>query len=846
MLSLWGGGVASAQPTCSIDIGGDHVLCQGESVTLNAPAAFATRLWSTGATTPSITVNATGDYWCQVSYPSGNLVTNGNFSAGNTGFSNQFTYTPDLWNEPTYFIGPNANWFHNQFTGVGNGNFLMVNAGWQHGWWDVWCQNVPVCPGQTYTLSFRGCALSGTGAPVLEWYVDGNYAAGQYTMPAGPGVWQTYSTNWTAPAGMTSADFCLKIVSTWGVGNDLGIDDISISGTVVLRDEVHVEVTPLPTVNLGPNVILCVGDELLLDATVPGGTYEWQDGSTGPTFNVTGPGLYSVEVTANNCTAIDNINVQYRQLPAVDLGDDLVLCEGETVLLNAFLAGSTYEWQNGSTASTFLVTGPGTYTVEVTRLGCTNSSTIEVVYNPLPVVDLGDDLALCIGDPLVLNATTPGATYEWQDGSTAPTFNVQTGGSYEVEVTLNNCMASDQIDVVVNVPPMVDLGPNVTLCQGEDVTFDLTGLGDEYLWSGGSTSTVLTVGDAGTYQVQVGLNDCFSFDEVEVFVNPIPGVFLGADVELCENDPFTLDATTPGATYVWQDGSTAPTFDVTSTGTYEVEVTVDGCTGVDDVEVTVHEAPDVELGPNVVVCPGASHTFDATTPGATYLWNDGSTDATFTTDQPGTYAVEVMRNGCSFFDEVTLSNFDAQTVYLGPDATACTGTPVPLSIALPGATFLWNTGSTASSILANSTGWFWVDATLNGCTVRDSIHLTFNPYPVVDLADEFLVCPGDAALLDATSPGATYIWNTGAVTPSITAGPGDWWVQVSANDCVTIVDVQVLERTPPPVDLGNDTTLCPGAELQLAITDPVLDVLWSDGTTVPTFTVNTGGSVGVT
>ena len=60
---------------------------------------------------------------------------------------------------------------------------------------------------------------------------------------------------------------------------------------------------------------------------------------------------------------------------------------------------------------------------------------------------------------------------------------------------------------------------------------------------------------------------------------------LGPDSALCEGEPLTLDATTPSATYLWQDNSVSADFEVSSSGTYWVEVTANGCVSQDTVIV---------------------------------------------------------------------------------------------------------------------------------------------------------------------------------------------------------------------------------------------------------------------
>ena len=185
---------------CSINIGADHTICQGQTTQLLGPPGYASYLWSTGAISQNITVGAAGDYWCQVSYPSGNLVTNGNFSAGNAGFSTEFNYAFDLTSEGTYTVGLNANWYHPQWSGTGSGNFLMVNAGWvsnQNNQISCWCQTENVCPQQTYTISYNARTLSNAIPARLQWFVDGVPTGPQVNLPAFSAGWQNVSTTWT-------------------------------------------------------------------------------------------------------------------------------------------------------------------------------------------------------------------------------------------------------------------------------------------------------------------------------------------------------------------------------------------------------------------------------------------------------------------------------------------------------------------------------------------------------------------------------------------------------------------------------------------------------------------------
>ncbi len=240
------GSSTRSQPVCSIDLGPD-IQFAGSPVQIDGPTGFSNYLWSTGATSASITVNTPGIYTCQVSYATGNLVANGNFSSGNAGFSTQFVYNSNLnLGDGYYYIGTNAASYHSQFSGTGTGQFMIVNSGWNSALFMVRCQDVTVCPGQTYTLSYRARTLSNATPARLQWWINGSANGPEVVLPAFGAGWQTITQSWTAPPGPTTATICLRAMSGEGVGNDFGLDDISFSSNVVLSDQVNVLPFVLP------------------------------------------------------------------------------------------------------------------------------------------------------------------------------------------------------------------------------------------------------------------------------------------------------------------------------------------------------------------------------------------------------------------------------------------------------------------------------------------------------------------------------------------------------------------------------------------------------------------------
>jgi hypothetical protein len=838
---------AVAQPICSIDLGPDTTICQGNSVLLQGPAGFPNYTWSTGATSQNISVSAAGNYTCQVSYPTGNLVTNGNFSAGNQGFNTMFNYGTPLTNEGNYWIGTNAALYHPQFQGTGNGQFMMVNAGWMHSGWRFWCQTLDVCPGQTYVISFRAASLATVNPPVLAWFVNNNWTGVDHTPPVTQGQWQNFNVAWTAPAGTFSAEFCIQVSSGWGTGNDFGFDDVDIRSTVVLSDQVTVNVTPLPAFDLGPDASLCDGQSLTLDPAVPGGTYSWQDGSTAPSFVVNTAGNYTVDVTANGCSASDDIDVNYSPLPVVDLGPDLSLCTGETVVLDVTQSGASYGWSDGSGASTLTVSGPGNYGVTVGLNNCFASDQVDIAYNAIPTVALGPDQAICAGEQATFVATTPGASYLWQDGSTGPTYTSSTSEVVQVDVSVNNCTGSDAASVVVNPLPVFDLGPDVTVCPGTVVNLNATLPGATYLWQDGSTAATFAANTPGTYTVDVTVANCTANDVIVVDHYILPVVDLGADITLCAGNTTTLGVNIPGSTHIWSTGEVSPTISTGTAGTYWVDVNQNGCPVRDSLTVNVTPLPMVDLGADLSVCPGDQALLDATTAGAFYLWSTGAGSPSISVG-PGNYIVQVTVDGCPGIDDITVNAFPGASVDLGNDTTLCPGQELLLDATQAGASHIWQDGSSAPTFLANAAGTYSVDLTdANGCEANDAITVQFATPQAIDLGNDTTLCFGSALTLDASVPGGSYTWSTGATTSSIAAATaGNYSVVVQQGNCSTNDAITVQVSALPVVALGNDLTLCPGETLLLDAGNAGSEFLWNTGSTAQTLLVDQPGTFSVT
>ncbi|WP_165806564.1 T9SS type B sorting domain-containing protein [Chitinophaga parva] len=412
-------------------------------------------------------------------------------------------------------------------------------------------------------------------------------------------------------------------------------------------DNIKVDYAPGFTLDLGKDTNLCAGQPLKLQPVYTGtATFLWQDGSTADNFDVPGAGKFWLRETRSGCAVSDTINVAVIAYPVVSLGNDTTLCEGSELLLDATNTGVTYAWQDGTTAATYSVISAGTYSVTANRSGCKTTDDINVIYNPLPVVDLGKDTSLCEGLPLVLQTAYTGSPdFLWQDGSTADNFNVSGAGKYWLRETLNGCANSDTVLVATVAYPVVDFGPDTTLCEGNTLLLNAAATGVTYRWQDGSSNASYTVSSAGTYSVTANRQGCKTTVAINVSYSALPVVDLGQDATYCTVQPVVLDASASGgASFLWQDGSTASTFTVGQTGKYWVQVLNNfGCANADTVRITYDLSTD---GKSQLehMCMNEPFVLDAgifTSTPATYRWQDGSTTQQLVVRQPGHYIVEV-------------------------------------------------------------------------------------------------------------------------------------------------------------------------------------------------------------
>lgn len=413
-----------------------------------------------------------------------------------------------------------------------------------------------------------------------------------------------------------------------------------------------------------------------------------------------------------------------------------------------------------------------------------------------PVVDLGADTLICGGDTLFLDAGSF-ATYQWSNGPQSQIDTITLGGTYAVIVTDTNGFYDFDTLTVGFSQPIVNVGPDSTICPGDTVLLD-AGVhpGGSFLWSSTGTSQTEPFFTAGTHSVIVTDSvGCESTDSMTITIAIPPSLNLGPDQTVCASSPVQLNAGNGpvGTVYNWSTGATSQILVVTSPGTYAASVTTPGgCAAIDTVIINNFPSPGTNLGPDRVEC--GPYVLDAGAGATSYSWSTNSTAQSINLSMGGTYTVTVTNQfSCTAVDSVTITMGTPPPVNLGGNQILCNGQTITLDAGNPGANYTWSNGPTTQTIGVTAPGLYIVEVTApSGCSARDTVNIIGSALSV-NLGPTQNICGSNFVILDAGNPGNTYSWSTGATTQTISvSNPASYTVTVTdALGCDAVASTTV-------------------------------------------------------
>ncbi|MEY3444590.1 MAG: hypothetical protein RLZZ519_2871, partial [Bacteroidota bacterium] len=261
--------------------------------------------------------------------------------------------------------------------------------------------------------------------------------------------------------------------------------------------------------------------------------------------------------------------------------------------------------------------------------------------------------------------------------------------------------------------------------------------------------------------------------------------------------------------------------------------------------------PVVNLGPDQNVCQGSSLTLTANSGFTSYQWSTGATTQSITVSNPGQYRVTATINGnCAAIDTINLTQIPTVRPNLGPNQYTCTF-PVTLDAGPGYVSYAWSNGATTQVINPMIAGNYRVTVTdVNGCQSSDTAFI-YNVQPSVNLPTTASYCvPGPYTVNPSYSNVSSYLWSTGATTPTIqltATGPQTLWIRgTNTYGCIASDTIVVTGNPKPTPNIGPNQTICPGTSVTLDAGPGFTSYLWSGGPNTQTYTVSNPGSYIVT
>jgi gliding motility-associated-like protein len=738
----------NALPTPSIT--GTLQFCSGNNTTINAGNGYSSYLWDNGSVSASLNVSAAGTFTV--------TVTDGNGCTGST------SATVVMNNLPSPAISGLAA----ICTGAST-TLTATPAGANYVWsTGSTSSTISASSAGTYTVTVtdaNGCSAQTTHSLTLN------------TLPT-PVITGTTTACQTQPAFIDAGAYSSY---SWSTGATTQVINATSTGTyvVVVTDAngctgsnfINVTIFTNPTPTITGTLQFCTGKTTTLTGDPGYTTYNWSNGSTSSSINVTAGGIYDLTVTdGNGCDGTTNVTVIENSLPTVTITGPTDFCDGNTVQIQTAQPASGYVWSDGSTNAQFTVTQTGTYTVTVTdNNGCTNNNSYTVTEHLNPVVTITGTDTVCSGFSGLLDAGTGMSSYLWSDGSTTSTIAPTSTTFYTVTVTDNNgCTGSNSIQFVSLSLPVSIITGDTTICTGE-----VTGLQGptgnyQYLWSSGATSDAITVSNGGVYTLTItDINGCKNDISTTVIENLLPVVGLSNTASICAGGSVTLN---PGnfAIYSWNNGSSQNQLSTGVAGNYIVTVTDNnGCQNSDSTLVIVNALPTPSITGPAATCENSPIVLDGGTGYAIYQWSTGESVQQISTANGGAYTLTVTdNNGCSNSTSTTLVTHPLPNAEIAGKYHLCDGETTTLSAIAGQGTYLWSTGSTGTSITQNTTGTYALTITTSfGCVSKDTFKLAVHPIPTISYnymqqanCEAILVQFVNASTYDI---GSTFAWNFG-------------------------------------------------------------------------------------
>jgi gliding motility-associated-like protein len=557
----------------------DTGICAGKTVPLKTSSILdfcwspTTWLDNPASANPIASPPETTRYYFTAKTTGTNLIVNGNFESGNTGFTSAYTYSNSGLPSGVYVVGTSPHdWNANAPASCGDhtsgsGNMMIVNGNPVAGI-NVWSSGtISLTPNTNYAFSIWIQSISPNSPAILQFSINGTVLGDPVNASSATCNWNHFYTTWNSGSS-TTATISLVNINTATTGNNFALDDLSFAPVSLQIDSVTINVeTPLVTASPADTSI-CPGMPVPLHAS----------GS-----------------------------LNYTWSPAAGVSDPAIA--DPVVLIPVTAAGTT---------TVYTVTG-------TSARGCIADTTVSITQYPR-LLAIGPDTLICRGDPAPLHASG-GVSYSWSpvaglDDPASATPIARPNATTRYILTLtdpNQCIEQDSLTVSVKAVPVFHAPPDEEVCVGFGVSLKSgNAAGYIYDWSPAagldrpSAPEPIASPDASTrYTLHISDSLCSAYDSsftVAVIVNPSPVISVEKDNDIdCSVHTAQLRAS-GASSYVWTPASglsnafsADPVASIDNTTTFIVKGTsLNGCYAYDSLTVLV-----TATGDNTFVVPNA-------------------------------------------------------------------------------------------------------------------------------------------------------------------------------------------------------------------------------------------------
>lgn len=458
------------------------------------------------------------------------------------------------------------------------------------------------------------------------------------------------------------------------------------------------------------------------------------------------------------------------------------------------------------------------------------------------IPDFDFDLeGLCIGDTLKITNKSESlrkSDYSWvlgaphgnqSDSLFSPVKSVNSG-EWKVKLIADNGCKVDSIEKSIPVYelPIVNAGIDSTYCLPDTI---LLGNGNVstnfYKWTPTigiedslSASTNAVVSAPITYYLEaIDRNTgCFNVDSVKIGEKQGAKIDLGKDTSLCISDTLRIGVSQSG-TYSWNTGQNTQYINATQSGEYILSLTESNCTSRDTINIVYDSLVLFSLGADTSLCSDSSILLNPVTYASNfdYLWNDNITDSFKLVNSAGTYSLTITNGWCKTADTITIGTVLMPNPFnLGNDTTLCASDTMEIGFSYTGS-YAWSTGEISSRIRPTSSGEYRLLFSREGCILLDSINITYDSVPTVNIGEDLEFCSDTNLQLSPKNfaSGFQYIWDDGTTdSVRVVNEAGIYSLTIVNGTCIDSAVVSVSELSvPQKFNLGNDTTFCFGDSL---------------------------------